>query len=110
MLPFYGPKVPRNVLTRNFAEGLRGGPIAHWGHRAAFNYDLRKTLPRVTQPILVINPNDDLVEQTPRGLPLMQNGRMVNIKDRGHGFIDTMTNDFAQTLRDFLDTDSVSLS
>jgi|TARA_B110000196_G_scaffold197684_1_gene169378 pimeloyl-ACP methyl ester carboxylesterase len=110
MLPFYGPLVPRDVLARNFAEGLRGGPIAHWGHRAAFNYDLRETLPKVSQPILVINPNDDLVEQTPRGLPLIQNVRMVEIKDRGHGFIDTMTDDFAQTLRDFLDTDTVSPS
>ncbi len=106
MLPFYGPKVPRNVLARNFAEGLRGGPVAHWGHRAAFNYDLRETLPKVSQPILVINPNDDLVEQTPRGLPLMQNGRMVEIKDRGHGFIDTMTDDFAGILRDFLDSET----
>jgi hypothetical protein len=51
-----------------------------------------------------------LVEQTPRGLPLIQNVRMVEIKDRGHGFIDTMTDDFAQTLRDFLDTDTVSPS
>lgn len=105
MLPFYGPMVPRSVLARNFAEGLRGGPVAHWGHRAAFNYDLRETLPRVTQPILVINPNDDLVAQTPRGLPLMQNGRMVEIKDRGHGFIDTMTKPFADVLRGFLDAD-----
>ena len=107
MLPFYGPMVPRDVLARNFAEGLRGGPIAHWGHRAAFNYDLRETLPKVTQPILVINPNDDLVEQTPRGLPLMKNGRMVEIKDRGHGFIDTMTAEVAATLRNFLDAKSV---
>ena len=107
MVPFYGPKVPREVLARNYAEGLRGGPIAHWGHRAAFNYDLRETLPKVSQPILVINPNDDLVEQTPRGLPLMQNGRMVEIKDRGHGFIDTMTDDFAATLRAFFDAESV---
>ncbi|MDA0367611.1 MAG: alpha/beta hydrolase [Proteobacteria bacterium] len=107
MLPFYGPKVPREVMARNFAEGLRGGPVAHWGHRAAFNYDLRESLPRVTQPILVINPNDDLVEQTPRGLPLMKNGRVFEIKDRGHGFIDTMTAEFAKTLRGFLDVETV---
>lgn len=107
MLPFYGPMVPRNVLSRNFAEGMRGGPVSHWGHRAAFNYDLRETLPKITQPILVINPNDDLVEQTPRGLPLMQNGRMHEIKDRGHGFIDTMTAEFGAILREFLDAAEV---
>ncbi len=107
MLPFYGAMVPRRVLARNFAEGLRGGPATHWGHRAAFNYDLAAALPKVTQPILVINPNDDLVVQTPRGLPLLQNGRMHEIKDRGHGFIDTMTAEFGAILRNFLDAPEV---
>lgn len=66
---FYGPEVPRAVLARNFTEGLRGGPAAHWGHRAAFAHDLRQDLPRVQQPVLIVNPADDLAEQSPRGLP-----------------------------------------
>jgi hypothetical protein len=37
----------------------------------------------------------------------MKNGRMVEIKDRGHGFIDTMTAEVAATLRNFLDAKSV---
>ncbi|MBM3504360.1 MAG: alpha/beta hydrolase [Alphaproteobacteria bacterium] len=104
---FYGRNVPREVLARNYAEGLRGGPASWWGHRAAFRYDLRVHLPKVTQPILIINPNDDLVVQSPRGLPLMQNGRMHNFEHHAHGFIDTITDEFAAVLRGFLDAPSV---
>ncbi len=99
---FYGPEVPRGVMARNFTEGLRGGPTAHWGHRAAFAHDLRIDLPKVTQPVLVINPDDDLVTQTPRGLPLLRHARRVDLP-RGHGFLDTMTDEVAGMLRDFLD-------
>lgn len=100
---FYGPEVPRAVLERQFADGLRGGPAAHWGHRAAFNYDLRVHLPKVSQPILVINPNDDLALQTPRGLPLMQNGRRHDFSDHAHGFMDVIPAEFGRVLRQFLD-------
>jgi len=99
---FYGPSVPREAIERNFAEGLRGGPLAHWGHRAAFNYDLRVHLPKVTQPILVINPNDDLVQQTLRGMPLIRSGRKVDLPDHSHGFMDTIPQEFGRILREFL--------
>ena len=99
---FYGPEVPRSVMARNFTEGLRGGPVAHWGHRAAFAHDLRVDLPKLTQPVLVLNPDDDLAAQTPRGLPLLRHGRQIDLP-RGHGFLDTMTAEVAATLSGFLD-------
>jgi pimeloyl-ACP methyl ester carboxylesterase len=100
---FYGPEVPRAVLARNFTEGLRGGPAAHWGHRAAFAHDLRPDLPRVQQPVLIVNPADDLAEQSPRGLPLLHNGRFLDLPDHAHGFIDVMPQRFGEHLRAFLD-------
>jgi pimeloyl-ACP methyl ester carboxylesterase len=99
---FYGPEVPRGVMARNFTAGLRGGPFAHWGHRAAFAHDLRVDLPRVTQRVLVLNPDDDLAVQTPRGLPLLRDARQIDLPG-GHGFLDTMTDEVAAMLRDFLD-------
>ena len=35
---FYGDEVEETVVARNFCESLRGGPVAWWGHRAAFTY------------------------------------------------------------------------
>jgi pimeloyl-ACP methyl ester carboxylesterase len=103
MIGFYSSQVPAEVLYRNFADSLRGGPVSWWGHRAAFNYPLGKRLPDVRHPILVINPNDDLAEQTPRAVPLMQNGRIHDIPEMGHGFIDVMTPEIGALLREFLD-------
>ena len=94
--------------SRVFSTRARvlGGPAAHWGHRAAFNYDLRVHLPKVTQPILLINPNDDLRVQSRRGLALMRNGRLHDIPQHAHGFMELMTEEFAAVLRRFLDEDS----
>ena len=99
---FYGPAVPLEVLARNFAEGLRGGPFAPWGHRAAFDYDLAAALPKVTQPVLIVNPADDLALQTPRGLALLRDARLLELPAHAHGFIDLITHDFAGSLREFL--------
>jgi len=103
MLPFYGPTAPLKVVARNFAEGLRGGPVSHWGHRAAFNYDLKTKLPLCDKPVLVLNPKDDLWEQTPRAQSLLKNGRIHDIPDHSHGFIDLITADVGRWLRNFLD-------
>jgi hypothetical protein len=76
---FYGPAVPLEVLARNFAEGSRGGPFDTVGHRAAFDYDLAAALPKVTQPVLIVNPADDLALQTPRGLALLRDARLLEL-------------------------------
>ncbi|PPR79858.1 MAG: Tropinesterase [Alphaproteobacteria bacterium MarineAlpha2_Bin1] len=102
MLPFYGKKTPRSILVRNFTEGLRGGPFSHWGHKAAFNYDLKHSIQKIDNRILIVNPNDDLVKQTPRGINYAKNATLLQIEDYGHGFLDIITKEFASKVRDFL--------
>ncbi len=102
MLPFYGEKTPRSILVRNFSEGLRGGPFSHWGHKAAFNYDLKSNIQKIENPILIVNPNDDLVKQTPRGLNYAKNATLLEIENFGHGFLDIITEDFVAQVKDFL--------
>jgi len=103
MQKFYNKDVPPAVLARNFTSSLRGGPMSHWGHQAAFTYPLAKKLPLVVQPVLVINPEDDLVTQTRRAPELLQHGRLHELPGQAHGFIDQMTEEFTQLLVDFLD-------
>jgi pimeloyl-ACP methyl ester carboxylesterase len=105
MIPFYGPKVPRDILARNFAEGLRGGPMSWWGHRAAFNYPLAERLTEIAQPILLINPDDDLVEETPRALPLAADIRMHKLDGLGHAWFDIVPGEMGRIFRAFLDAD-----
>lgn len=99
---FYGEEVEEGVVARNFCESLRGGPLAWWGHRAAFTYAMADNLPSVEQPILLLNPDDDLAEQTPRAVPLLKNGRIHDLP-YSHGMLDAHTAEIAAILRQFLD-------
>ena len=89
----------------NFAEQLRGGQTAWWGHRAAFNYPREDVLPKLSLPILILNPEDDLYEYTKRAASLLQNGRVHNLPGWSHGFLDIHTTEVAKLLRNFLDSE-----
>ena len=103
LMRWRGPGQTAEMVMRYYPDHMRGGDVRHWGHRAAFNFRYDATLPRATQPILVINTNDDLVQYTPRARPLLKNGRILDLPDWGHGFLDLHTVEFAAILREFLD-------
>ena len=87
----------------HFAEHLRGGARADWGVRAAFNYRLQDTLPRLDHSILVLNPDDDLTSQTLRSTEYLRNGRLQALPGWSHGMLDAHTEEIAELLRGFLD-------
>jgi pimeloyl-ACP methyl ester carboxylesterase len=95
-----------NLLTNFFVESQRNPDYSWWGHRAAFSYPLADVLPRVQQPLLILNPEDDLWPVTPRAAPLLSNGRIHDLPGWGHGFMHLHTDAVAQLLRDFLDQPS----
>lgn len=83
-------------------ERLRHYRTGNWGFRAAFAYDLTETLPRVNQPILVLNPEDDLWELTPRAKPFLKNARIHDLPGWTHGHLDAHTEEMAAIVRAFL--------
>ncbi|MBT4739298.1 MAG: alpha/beta hydrolase [Rhodospirillaceae bacterium] len=87
-----------------FIEGQRNHAVMHWGHRAAFNFDMAAALEAATVPILVLNPEDDLWTYTPRAAPLMKTGRVHDLPGWTHGFLDAHTGEVATLVRDFLDS------
>ncbi len=95
--------IPSNLLTNFFIESNRNPDYSWWGHRAAFNYHLASALPKVEQPVLVLNPEDDLWETTPRAAPLLNHGRIQDLPGWGHGFMHLHTAKVASMLREFLD-------
>ncbi len=86
-----------------FPERLLGRADEWWGHAAAFSFALDLRLPEIAQPILVLNPNDDLQVETRRAAPLIRDGQIVELPDWGHGFLDLHTAAAARIVRDFLD-------
>lgn len=74
-----------------------------WGFNAAFAFDFPKRLAQVEQPILVLNPEDDLHHMTPLAAPVMKNGRIHELPGWTHGFLNAHTDEVVKILRDFLD-------
>ena len=103
LLQWRGPGQTLEMIMRHYPDHMRGGAQRHWGHRAAFNYSYPDALPRAAQPILLLNMADDLVQYTPRALPLMQRGQLLDRPDWGHGFLDLHTAEFARLVREFVD-------
>ena len=79
--------------------------ISHWGHQAAYQYDVEATMAEISQPILVLNPEDDLWDQTPRIKPLLtqEGSRFLDLPGWAHGFLDIKTVETAEIVRGFLD-------
>lgn len=90
-------------VAKQFPDAMRRPDISWWGHNAAFNYDLAAALPEVRQPILVLNPEDDLHEQTARARGVMRNGTVKRLPGWGHGFLDVHAEEAAAIVREFLD-------
>lgn len=95
-----GPGLSLEDLAASFAENLRAGEAYEWGHQAAFSYNAHfptrvKELPH---RITVINPGDMLYELTPRVLPLLKNGELVDKPDWGFGFMDSDSENAAQLI------------
>lgn len=83
-------------------ERLRHFRTGNWGFRAAFAYDLTETLPQVEQPILILNPEDDLWTLTPQAEPFLKNGRIHDLPGWTHGHLDKHTQAMATLVRAFL--------
>lgn len=96
---------PDEVRTWNiYLDGQKNPEVSAWGLRAAINYDLEAGLAAVTQPMLILNPKDDLAAYTPRATKALKNGRVHDLPELTHGMLDAKTAEVAAIVRGFLDT------
>ena len=91
------------AAAEQFPDALRNPQVSWWGHHAAFAYDLAGELPKVAQPLLILNPDDDLHAHTQRAAGLLQNGRIQHLPGWGHGFLDLHTDAARAIVAGFLD-------
>ncbi len=90
-------------VATQFNDALRNPETSWWGHHAAFSFKMAEALSRVQQPVLVLNPDDDLHTQSWRAAALMKNGRIDHLKGWGHGFLDVHTAAACAKVTAFLD-------
>ena len=92
------------MIGRIFPERLVNPEIIHWGHVAARKYPLQEKLPQLQQPILVLNPEDDLCQQTRRAADHLQHpeSRVHELPGWSHGFLDLKPEEAADIILGFL--------
>jgi pimeloyl-ACP methyl ester carboxylesterase len=97
-----GPGVTLEQLAAGFAEKLRNGPQAWWGAHAAIHWPAAERLPRVSQPVLVLRPRDDLWEVTPRARELLPQAQFKDLADHGFGIFEVAPAVIVREARAFL--------
>jgi pimeloyl-ACP methyl ester carboxylesterase len=103
MKGWYKPDAPMELYNRDFCESLRGLDLAWYGHNAAFAVKHSDNLPHVSQPILILCPDDGLWDATIAAGPYLKNGRILELPQFGMGAISQHSTEIARILREFLD-------
>lgn len=103
MLRWRGPHRSLADLMRSYPDMLRGGENQHLIYRANTEFSLAAHLNDIHQPILVLNPRDDLWEYTPLIESYLKPGdKLINLPDCGIGFLDYRTEATATVVRSFV--------
>ena len=74
-----------------------------WGYVSVYRYDFLAAMPKVTQPVLVINPEDDLWTVTRATSDLLPHGRRLDMPGVAHGVLTIERARVAEAINQFLD-------
>ena len=93
-----------DMIGRVFPSRLLQNNIAHWGRRAAAQYDAVAALKGLDKPVLVVRPKDELWALVERIRPHLTHpeSQFVDRTDWGLGFVDVKPKETAALLRSFL--------
>ncbi len=78
-------RVSAEDMHISLAETLSLGSRLPWGFISVYRYDFLDTIPRVAQPVLVMNPQDDLYKVTRENSHLFPYGRRIDMPGMSHG-------------------------
>ena len=81
------PGIPAEELHIGMADALRLGKRLPWGYVAVYRYDFLGAMAEVSQPVLVLNPEDDLWAVTHQTSHLFGNGERIDIPGVSHGVL-----------------------
>lgn len=81
------PRMTAEERHVSMAECLRLGARMPWGYISVYRYDFLGAMIQVSQPVLVMNPEDDLWEVTSATAHLFPNGRRHDMRGVKHGVL-----------------------
>jgi hypothetical protein len=95
-------------ITRTFIQKISAGNTAWWGARAVMRHDLAHALKQTPVPFVVLNPNDDLFEITPRVAELRPEITVLPITEYGFGLFEVIPAPLARLAQTYFDSGAVS--
>ncbi|MET0365877.1 MAG: alpha/beta fold hydrolase [Sphingobium sp.] len=81
------PRIGPEEKHVSMAECLRLGARMPWGYVSVYRYDFLGAMPRVQQPVLIFNPEDDLWALTHQVAHLFPNGERYDMPGVKHGVL-----------------------
>lgn len=96
------PELTAAELMKTFPDHARG--IEHRDSMifAVRDFPYDALIPKIEQPIMVLNPKDSLTAATKRVETLLKNGKLVNLDYGGYGMLHYKAADVARHIREFL--------
>ncbi len=96
------PAIPAEELHVGMADALRLGKRLPWGYIAVYRYDFLGAMAEVSQPVLVVNPEDDLWGVTQQTSHLFKAGRRIDIPGVSHGVLSLRRDFVVEEIERFL--------
>lgn len=81
------PRISYEERHVSMAECLRLGERMPWGYISVYGYDFLDAMTKVRQPVLVLNPQDDLWEVTRANSDRYPNGCRIDLPGVAHGVL-----------------------
>lgn len=101
-----GPGQTDASVQRTFLTKISAGSRGWWGARAVMSHDLEASLKNASQPILILNPKDDLFAITPRAKNIRPELKIVDFPKHGFGVFEIIPDRLAACARKHFDRKS----
>lgn len=97
------PDVPLRRAAQVYMEKAKPMDRYWWPYKAVWAYDFEGRFPLLRQPVLIVQPNESLLEYSRRALALLDNAKFVELPDLERDVLDVGAAEFARELRRFFD-------
>lgn len=96
------PRVPLERAARIYMEKAKPMDRYWWPYIGVWTYEFAERFPRISQPVLVVQPQEDLQEHSRRAAELIPNAKFVVLPTLSRDVFDVGVAEIAAELRRFL--------
>lgn len=95
-------RVPLERAARVFVEKAKPLDKYWWPYRSVWTYEFAERFPLITQPTLILQPHETLLEYSLRAAEFIQSVQIVELPELERDVFDVGSDQIAKAMRDFL--------